>query len=106
MGILQYDPKGTAKVCLPDFPHIDAIVNDASILNIIKPVDQIGNCSFSCPRRTYKSNFLSRLRIETDIFQNHTAVIVTKRHIPKTHIPPQRNQLSIRFLKSPASRLL
>ncbi len=41
MRILQYDTKGTAQVCFLDLIDIDVIISDLTILNIIKPIDQI-----------------------------------------------------------------
>ena len=85
MCILQHDAQRTTQICLFDFIDIDAVIADFSVLNIIKPVDQIRNCRFSGACRAYERNLLPRLREHFDIVQDNLLVRVAKVHIIEHH---------------------
>ena len=45
MGILKYNAKTVAQVCLLYLIDIDSVISDLSVLDIIETVDKIGNGS-------------------------------------------------------------
>ena len=89
MRILQYDPEGTAQVRLLDLVHIDAVISDLSVLNIIKTIDQIHDRGFTGARCTDKRNLLSGLRIQLDIMQDDLVVTVAEVNLIKYDISLQ-----------------
>ena len=91
MCILQYNSKGTSQIRFPNLVYINSIVADFSILNIIKPVDQICNGCFSCSCRTYKGNFLSWLCIQFHIMKHNLIIIVPEIHTIKYYISLKLN---------------
>ena len=61
--ILQNNGYRTAQIILVNQLNINTVIGNAAAFNIVKPIDQIGDCRFSCTGATYKSNLLSRLCI-------------------------------------------
>lgn len=58
MCILQYDGNGTTQVILVYQLDIDTVIGDAAAFNVVKPIDQIGDCRFSCTGAADKCNLL------------------------------------------------
>ena len=81
MRILQNHTKGTPQISLPDLVHIDPVITDLPVLDVIEAVDQIRNRRLSGSGGSDKSDLLARLRVEGDIMQNHSV-----RHIAKVHV--------------------
>ena len=86
MGILQYNAKGTAKVGFTNFIHVNAIVADLTVLDIVETVNQVGNGGFSCSGGADKCNLLSRCRVEHNVVQYDFFISITEIHIVKNHI--------------------
>ena len=67
VGILQYNTEGTTQIVFFNLCNIDAVVADLSFLNIIKTVNQVGDCCLTGTGGTYKCQFLSRFCEQADI---------------------------------------
>ena len=78
------------QVFLPDFVNVNPIISDFSILNVIKPVQQIGNGRLSCTCCPSKSHFLPCSCKNLNIVQNCFSIGVSKIHMIKYHIPLHR----------------
>ena len=48
MCILQYDGNGTTQIILVYQLDIDTVIGDAAAFDVVKPINQIGDCRFSC----------------------------------------------------------
>ncbi len=64
MSILKYHAQRPAQVILADLIDIDVIVPDLAVVNIIEPVDQIGDGCLARTRRSDKGDLLTGLRIQ------------------------------------------
>ena len=80
VGILQNNAKGAAEIRLFNLGDIDAVIADLTILNIIKAVDQIGDCGFARAGGADKRDLLTRLSIQLDIVQHHFIVRIAEIH--------------------------
>ena len=49
MCILQYDGNGTTQVILVYQLDIDTVIGNAAAFNVVKPINQIGDCRFPAP---------------------------------------------------------
>ena len=67
VGILQDNTEGTAQIVFFNLCNIDAVVADLSFLNIIKTVNQVGDCCLTGTGGTYKCQFLSWFGEQADI---------------------------------------
>ena len=83
--ILKYNSKRTAEVRLSDFIDVNAVITNFPVRNIIKAVNQICDCGFSCPGRAYKSHLLPRLRIQGNIMQYCFFRLISKIHVKHFH---------------------
>ena len=86
MRILQHNSERTAQIRLLNLVHIDAVVADLSVLDIIKAVNQIGNGCFTRSRGTHKGDLLPRLRIKLHIMEHHLIIIIPEIHAVENHI--------------------
>ena len=75
-----------AQIIFFNLGNIDSIITDLTILNIVKTVDQIGNCRFSCTGRSDKRKLLSRFCIQADIMKDCLVLIISKGYIFKSYI--------------------
>ena len=67
MAVLKYHTQGTAQILLLNLIDVDTVVTDLSVLNIVKPVNQVGNGRFSGSGSAYKGHLLSGLRVELNV---------------------------------------
>ena len=102
MGVLENNPQRTAQGALLNIPHVDAVIEDASPLYIIKPVDEIGDGGLACTGGAHKGDLLPWLGIHTHISQHGVSRLVAEVHMLKAHIAPQGNILSRRLMPGPA----
>ena len=58
MCILQYDGNGTTQIILVYQLDIDTVIGDAAAFDVVKPINQIGDCRFSCTGTADKCNLL------------------------------------------------
>ncbi len=89
VGILKYDPQRAAKIRLLNLVDIDAVIPDFPVLDIIKPVNQVGDCRLACTSGSHKRHFLPRIGIHFDIVQHDLVIFVSKVHTVQHHIPFQ-----------------
>ena len=92
MRVLKHHGNILPQIIPPDMTDIYPVNGDRTALNVIKPVDQIGNRRLSCSGGSYKGNLLPRFCIETDILQNYLFRIVAKGHMIERHMPLHRLQ--------------
>lgn len=75
-----------AQVIFFDFLNIDTVIADFALLDVVKPVDEVGNGGFPCTGRTDESNFLSRLCIEGYVFEDVFFAVITEGDVFKLYI--------------------
>ena len=71
MCILKNDTKRSSQISLFNLVYINIIITDLSVLNIIETIDQVCDRCLSRSRRTDKSKFLSRLRVQSQIMKQN-----------------------------------
>ena len=81
MGVLKHHGNIFSQIIPFNLGNGDLIQCDRSLVNIVKAVDQICNGGLSCAGRTYKSNFLSRLRVKGNVLQNSFIRMITEGHM-------------------------
>ena len=86
MCILKNDTKRSSQISLFNLVYINIIITDLSVLNIIETIDQVCDRCLSRSRRTDKSKFLSRLRVQSQIMKHHVVFRISERHIIKSHV--------------------
>lgn len=89
VDILKNDAKGAAQIVLADFFDVDAIVEDGAVVDVVKPVDQVGDGCFACPSGADESDFLSRFGIEGDVVEDLLGWCVAKIDVLETNIAAQ-----------------
>lgn len=98
VDILKNDAEGAAQIALADFFDVDAIVEDGAVVDVVKPIDQIGDGGFSRSGRANEGNFLSRLGIEGDVVENLLGWCVAKIDVLETNIAAQATILGAAIL--------
>jgi len=93
VGILQNHAQRTAQLGLVAFLHIDPVVGHLSLLNVIEPVQKVGNRRLSGAGRTDKRDLLAGLRIQVHIAEYIGPPVVGERDVVQPHIAAQRDPL-------------
>ena len=96
MGVLQHDAQGAAQVVLADVAHVDAVVGDGAGLDIVKPVDEIGNGGFSRAGGADEGDLLAGLGVQGQVPQHRLFRHIGKVHMGKAYIAPQGHQGAVR----------
>lgn len=94
VDILKNDAEGAAQIVLADFFDVDAIVEDGAVVDVVKPIDEIGDGGFACPGGANESDFLSRFGVEGDVVEDLLGWCVTKIDVLETNIAAQATVLS------------
>ena len=81
VGVLQHDAQRTAQIGLFDLVDVDAVVADLAVLNVVEPVDEVGDGGLTGTGRADKGDLLARTAIQVDIVQDGFF-----RHIAKVYI--------------------
>ncbi len=68
VGVLQYDAQALPQGVLFDFPHVDAVVGDAAVVDVVEPVDQVGDGRLSGAGGAYKGDLLPRFGVKANMF--------------------------------------
>jgi len=69
--------------------HINAVILNGALLDIIEAVDEVGDGGFACAGGTDEGDLLARTAIQVDIMQDDLARIIAKVYILKDDIPLQ-----------------
>ena len=96
VGVLQHDAQGAAQVVLADVAHVDAVVGDGAGLDIVKPVDEIGNGGFSRAGGADEGDLLAGLGVQGQVPQHRLFRHIGKVHMVKAYIAPQGHQGAVR----------
>lgn len=59
MGILEDHHQAPPQIVLLDVLYVDAVIENAALLHIIEPVDQVGNGGFACAGGANEGNLLA-----------------------------------------------
>lgn len=94
VDILKYDAEGATQIFLADFFDVDAIVEDGAVVDVVKPIDQIGDGGFACPGGADESDFLSRLGVEGDVVEDLLGWCVAEINVLESNIAAQATVLS------------
>ena len=88
MCILQYDGNGTTQIILVYQLDIDTVIGDAAAFDVVKPINQIGDCRFSCTGPADKCDLLPRLCKQRDAVSDTATpgIGVAENDIMKAHI--------------------
>ena len=69
--------------------HINAVILNGALLDIIEAVDEVGDGGFACAGGTDEGDLLARTAIQVDIMQDDLAQIIAKVYILKDNISLQ-----------------
>ena len=86
MGILQHDSKGTPQIILLYLIHVNPVVADLTVLNVVETIDQVCYGSLARTGGTHESNLLARFGVELHIMQHHLVVVITEIHTVEDHV--------------------
>ena len=103
VGILQNNAQGPAQGVLPDIPDVDAVIGDGAGLNVIKPVDQVGNGGLSRAGGAHKGDLLARLCEQGHIVEHGFLRVIAEVHVLKPHVAPQLRQGAVGLLPGPVA---
>ena len=67
MRLLQHDAKTAAQLFPTDTAYVDMIVENLSVLDVVEPVDEIGDGRLACTRPADKCYLLSGFGVELDV---------------------------------------
>ena len=103
VGILQNNAQRAAQGVLPDIPHVDAVIGDGAGLNVVKPVDEIGDGGLSRAGGAHKGDLLPRLCEQGHIVEHGFLRVIAEVHVLKPHVAPQLRQESRRTFFRPVA---
>ena len=110
VAVLKHHSQRTAQVRLFDLVDIDTVIADLSVLNIIKPVDQVCDRRLSGTRRSYEGHLLAGLRVKPDIVKHHLVFRISEIYAVHHHIALQfrigQGSIVMGMLPGPDSRPL
>ena len=72
--------------------HINAVILNGALLDIIEAVDEVGDGGFACAGGTDEGDLLARTAIQVDIMQDDLARIIAKVYILKDDISPSASR--------------
>ena len=64
MGFLKHHAEGTAQVLAVNLANVDVVVEDASVLNVVETIDEVGDGGLSCSRSSHEGYLLSCIGVE------------------------------------------
>ena len=91
MRILQHHAQRTSQIILFNLIDIDIIIADLPIINIVEPVNQVGDRRLACPGRSDKRNLLPRFREQRNVMQHLFVRIIAKVHMIHHEFPLKRD---------------
>ena len=91
VGVLQHHRQATAQIVLFDPANINTIIGDGALLNIVKPIDQIGNGGLACAGGAYKCDLLPLFGVQANIMEHHLLRHIGKGHMVELHSPMHRH---------------
>ena len=103
VGILQNNAQRAAQGVLPDIPHVDAVIGDGAGLNVIKPVDQVGNGGLSRAGGAHEGDLLAGLGKQGHVVEHRLFRVVAEVHMVKAHVAPQLRQGAVGLLPGPVA---
>ena len=89
VSILQHHAKAAAQVSFPHLVHVNVIVANLTILNIIEPIDQVGNGGLAGTCAANKGDLLAGLGKQVNIVENHLFRGIPEGYIIKDHTAGQ-----------------
>src|SRR5699024_6014559 len=89
IGILKYNPQGTAEIAFPDLVNVNPVIADLAVSDIVKTVEQVCDSRFACAGGSYKSYLLPRFRIERNIMKYGLSRFISKVYLMQPHVPLQ-----------------
>ena len=78
-----------AQVCLLYLIDINPVITDLAVVNVVKAVNEVCNCSFARAGRSNESHLLARFCIQGNIVQHSLFRRVSKIDIVKAHVALQ-----------------
>ena len=81
MRILKHDAQRAAQVVLLNLVDVDAVVTDFAVLNIVEPVDKVGDGRLARAGRADERDFLPRRRVELDVMQHQLVIRIAEIHV-------------------------
>ena len=103
VGILQNNAQRAAQGVLPDVPDVDAVIGDGAGLNVIKPVDQVGNGGLSRAGGAHEGDLLAGLGKQGYVVEHRLFRVVAEVHMVKAHVAPQLRQGAVGLLPGPVA---
>ena len=89
VGVLQHDAQRTAQVGLFDLVDVDAVVADLAVLNVVEPVDEVGNGGLARTGGADKGDLLAGAAIEVDAVQDGLLRHIAEVHVRKSDVTRQ-----------------
>ena len=87
VGVLQNHTQRPSQILFVDFIDIYPVVADFAVLNVVKPVDKVGDCRFARARCADKSEFLTGFCAKGYAVQHEFIGDVTEIDVVKFDIP-------------------
>ncbi len=88
--ILQHDAERTPQIRLVDLLHIDAVIAELAVGNLIKTIDEVRNGGLSGTGGAHQSDLLTGLCMNGNVMEHGLVLRVPEIHIFKDHIALQR----------------
>lgn len=88
-GVLQHHAETAAQVGLFNPADVDAVVANLPLLNVVKPVDQVGDRRLAGAGGADERNFLPRFCIHADVVQHRFWSVISERDVLKGHLSAQ-----------------
>ena len=81
VGLLEHHPQGAAQIGLADFVDVDAVVADFAVVNVVEPVNQVGDGGLACAGGPHEGDLLAGLGVQGHIMEHRLL-----RHIAEVHM--------------------
>ena len=95
VDVLQHHSQRTTQVVLVDLVHVDAVVADLAVGDVVKAVDQVGDGGLARAGRTHKGHLLARLGVHAHVVQDLVIGRVAKVNVFHDHIALERHVLDL-----------
>ena len=101
VGVLQNGAERAAQGVLADVAHVDPVVGDDAVLDLIKAVDEVRDRRLAGAGGADEGDLLPGLRVDADVLQHRFVRHVAEVYVHEPHVAAQRDERAVRLLPRP-----
>ena len=86
VGVLEHNAQGAAQVCLADGHDVNAIVEDAAVVDVVEAVDEVGDGGLTGTRGAHEGHLLAGLGKQGDVVEDGLLRHIAEVHMLKAYV--------------------